>query len=340
MRTLRYGLVLAVALILHPANAQTVLVDPAKEWATRNPEQVGLVKSKLDAFREATGNMTGVIIKDGYLVYSWGNISAKFDWASAGKPVASTMLFYAIKENKLTGPNDLIVDAGWELKDKDQSMTYHDLANMVSGYALPEEPGAAWGYNDYAIMLYHKTLFERVFKEAPDKVARASSRLGVLQFQDGSLYGTARGGYAVQTSPRDFARIGWFWLRKGKWRGTQRLPERYFDTYMNPQVPPGLPRTAGGIDDYLGIGTYGGGTNQASPDQGRYGYNWWFNPNQTTWPDAPADTIQARGHRNRESMFVIPSRNLVVAFKGNNSKAGKTFSDANGYLKILMEAFK
>jgi CubicO group peptidase (beta-lactamase class C family) len=189
-------------------------------------------------------------------------------------------------------------------------------------------------------MLYNKTLFERVFKQKPDAAVRMSSRLGVLQFQDGKLYGTARSGYGLVTSPRDFARIGWFWLRKGKWRGTQRLPLSYFDTYMKTQVPAGLPRTAGGTDDYLGIGTFGGRSDADFPGQGRYGYNWWFNPNQMTWPDAPDDTFQARGHNNAESMFVIPSRNMVVAFKGINSTSALAFADANGYLKILMQAFK
>jgi CubicO group peptidase (beta-lactamase class C family) len=340
MRTVQYGLILVVALILCPASAATVLVDPTSQWQTRTPAQVGLIKKKLDAFRKATGNKAGVIIKDGYLVYSWGSRSAKFDRASAARPVISTMLFYAIKEFKLSSVDDLIVDGGWPLIEKDQTMTFHHLANMTSGYGLPEEPGTAWGYNDYAIMLYNKTLFERVFEEKPDQVVRAPSRLGVLQFQDGSLYKKARSGYGLVTSPRDFARIGWFWLRKGKWRGTQHLPESFFDTYMRPQVPADLPRTAGGINDYLGIGTHGGHTNQEFPGQGIYGYNWWFNPNQITWPDAPTDTIQARGHNNAESMFVIPSRSMVVAFKGKNSTSEKAFADANSYLKILMQAFK
>jgi hypothetical protein len=96
----------------------------------------------------------------------------------------------------------------------------------------------------------------------------------------------------------------------------------------------------GGTNDYLHIGTFGGGTNQALPGQGRYGYHLWFNPDRVTWPDAPSDTFQARGHNNAESMFVIPSRNLVVAFRGKDSTSAKAFADANGYLKILMQAFK
>ena len=261
MHIFNYALPLALSLNLIAGSASAVAIYPTSQWQTRTAAQVGLAKSKLDEFRQETGNITGVIIKDGYLVHSWGSVSSKVDWASAGKPVISTMLFYAIKELKLSSVNARIAALGWNLIEKDKAMTFHHLANMRSGYALPERPGAAWGYNDYAISLYNKSLFDRVFKQKPDVVVRAASRLGVLQFQDGTLYGTARGGYGLVTSPRDFARIGWFWLNKGNWRGTQRLPASYFDSYMKPLVPDNLPRTAGGINDYLDIGTMGGATN-------------------------------------------------------------------------------
>lgn len=320
------------------AEAQTVNVFPSSTWSTRTPAQVGLSRAALDELRDATGNRAGVIIKNGYLVYSWGNIGAKFDWASAAKPLVSTMLFFAIRENRLPGVEALIENQGWNLIDKDENMTFHHLANNTSGYALPERPGTHWGYNDYGIMLYNRTLFDRVFRQAPNAAVRASSRLGPLNFQDGALYGSARGGYALVTSPRDFARIGWFWLNKGNWRGTQRLPRSFFDDYMRPRVPSSLPRTTGGTNDYLNVGTFGGGTNQAFPGQGRYGYNWWFNPGRSTWPGAPADTIQARGHNNAESMFIIPSLDLVAAWRGINSSSANAFRDADRYLRILVEA--
>jgi hypothetical protein len=85
------------------ADAQTVNVFPSSTWSTRTPAQVGLSRAALDELRDATGNRAGVIIKNGYLVYSWGNIAAKFDWASAAKPLVSTMLFFAIRENRLPG---------------------------------------------------------------------------------------------------------------------------------------------------------------------------------------------------------------------------------------------
>ena len=310
---------------------------PGAAWATRTPAQVGLDAAKLLAFRNATGNQRGIVIRDGFLVYQWGD-NAKFDWASAAKPVHSTILFFAIKELRTSGVNARIFQYGWPLRPADQSITWHHLANQTSGYALPENPGARWGYNDYAIKLYHRTLYERVYKQSADAVARTQTRLGRLQFQDGSIF-SSRGGFGLFTSPRDFARIGWFWLNRGNWNGTQLLPRSYFDNFMKNQVSATLPRTAGGpVDDYLGVGSTGGGTNQNFLGQGRYGYNWWFNRPKVSWPDGPADVIQALGHGNAEAMFIVPSLRMVVAWKGRNSADAAVLSDGNRYLKLLKEA--
>ena len=93
-------------------------------------------------------------------------------------------------------------------------MSFHHLANMISGYARTEKSGTAWAYNDYAINLYRLTLFNRLFRQGPDVVANHPDRLGQLQFRDGlSFSNKAR----VIASVRDFARLCWFWLNKGKW---------------------------------------------------------------------------------------------------------------------------
>jgi hypothetical protein len=172
-----------------------------------------------------------------------------------------------------------------------------------------------------------------------------SSRLGALQFEDGSLF-SGRNGYGVTTSPRDFARIGWFWLNKGNWNGQQLLPQIYFEDYMKPGVPSNLPRTSGSpVDDYLGTGTEGGGANQTTYGPGIYGFNWWFNAqvpgkNALTWPDAPSDTFQANGHWSREIVTVIPSLNMVVAAYGNwgTFAPGDRNSMMNQNLKLLKDS--
>jgi hypothetical protein len=103
--------------------------------------------------------------------------------------------------------------------------------------------------------------------------------------------------------------------------------------------PSDLARTAGGaIDDYLGVGSSGGGTNQNFPGQGRYGMNWWFNEPSTTWPNAPTDTFMTIGHGCKENMVIIPSLQIVAAWKGREAALGQAFAACNSYIKLLVEA--
>jgi len=315
------------------------IVFPGTSWQTKTPSELGLDSSKLDQFATNIGGM-GCIIRQGYVVKTWGDQTNKADWASSAKPVTTTLLFYAIEEGLLDDVYELIKDHGWSLITKDQTMQFYHLANMTSGYARGEAPGAAWAYNDYAITLYVKTLFDNVYGTTPNTAATNANRLGALGFQDGSLYGS-RYGYGVETSVRDFARIGWLWCNKGYWNGQQLLPRWYFDEYMKAQVPSSLPRTTTAGTDYLGIGTYGGGSDQTGDGPGVYGFNWWCNDDVTNWPDAPADTVQANGHWGAEVVTVIPSLSLVVAYKGGDTRThstGSSSSEMNQDMKLLVEA--
>ena len=318
------------------------VVFPEEEWQQKAPEELGLDSEKLDEFSQLVRG-AGCVIKDGYLVHSWGDQGAKFDWLSAAKPVISTMLFFAVDDGKLSGVDDRVGDWGWEFEGNDQDMTFGHLANMTSGYATPEAPGKAYAYNDFGIRLYILTM-ERVFEQNLN--AAALGHFKPLQLQDGDLF-NSRG--RVVTTPRDFARIGWLWLNKGNWNGRQLLPRRFFDEYMKPHVPADLPRTRGHSrepNDYLHIGSYGGGTNQTPYGPGVYGFNWWFNATidaegRLLWPDAPADAFQANGLWGRYVVAVFPSLNLVAAAGGNNwgkFKPGESDSKLNRALKLLAES--
>jgi hypothetical protein len=325
---------------------QSGAVFPGVEWETRSPSQVGLDASTIDLFAANVGG-DGVIIKDGYLVKAWGNQSARADWASAGKPVISSLLFFAIDEGKLASVDAPIKEQGWALVSKDEPMTYRHLANMVGGYARGEAPGAAWAYNDYGAKLYCESL-KRVFGSDGSPLSNLETalapRLAALQFQDGAIFGS-RQGCGVSTSPRDFARIGWWWLNHGHWNGTQLLPQGLFDDYVRPGVTGALPGSDQAGTDYLGIGTFGGSSDQLEAGPGIYGFSWWFNaPVGTgatrTWPDAPPDAFQANGHWRREVMTIIPSLNMVVAARGNwgSFVPGSSAAGMNQNLKLLAQA--
>ncbi len=329
---------------------------PAKIWEKKPPGEVGMDPEKLHAFisRLTTlakdpadgpteeGESCGCVIKDGFMVASWGKPSQKTNWRSASKPMLSTMLFFAIQEGRLKSVDDRVGDWSWTMFGKDRSITFAHLANMVSGYTLKEPPGAGWAYNDFAIQLYALTL-DRVFG-GKGLNAPSGRLLKDLRLEDGDVFAKSM---KVETSARDFARIGWMWMHHGEWNGRQILRRDFFERYMKPQVPASLPRAAKRDPlDYLGIGSYGGDNNQWEPGPGLYGFNWWFNaPMPATgglyWPTAPPDTFAAIGYGGHY-MVMIPSRNLLVAACGywGSEGSGDPNSRFSTNLKLILEAVK
>ncbi|HOJ31942.1 MAG TPA: DUF5060 domain-containing protein [Candidatus Hydrogenedentes bacterium] len=311
-----FGMFLQVSFVVHAG-----LHFPAEEWESREPERMKMDAAKLDEIA-ALLEGRGCIIKDGYIVKAWGDQKQRGDWFSAAKPVLSTLLFFAIEEGLVKSVDEPIADFGWELKEKDRGITFRHLGSMNSGYARPEGPGEAWAYNDFAIQLYQKTLFDCVFRQDPQQAAEAPNRLGALGLQDGLKFDPVR--RRMSASVRDFARIAWFWASKGRWGHRQVLPRHYFDDYMQPQTHKNLPQTQpADTDDYLGIGSYGGGSDHFSKaGPGIYGFNWWFNstgrlhPDLPTWPDAPADTVMAIG-AGGNCAAIMPSLGVaLVCAKG------------------------
>ena len=329
---------------LSPASAAET-VFPGEQWEERSPAQCGVNAPKLDALAEHLGGR-GCFIKDGYVVRSWGDQAEMGDWFSSAKPVLSTLLFCAVEEGLVKSVDQPIADFGWELQPRHQGITFRHLGAMSSGYARPEGAGEAWAYNDFAIQLYQKTLFEKVFQAHGNEVAAAPNRLGALGCQDGLKFNSK---HRLKASVRDFARIAWFWCQKGNWNGQQVLPRHYFDEYMRPQTPKDLPQTAhtGTDDDYLGIGSYGGGSDHFSDaGPGIYGFNWWFNdtgrlhPGALTWPDAPADTVMSIGARGNSAAF-FPSLNAaLVCAEGDWGEVdgGNRGAKMNQVLKLAAEA--
>ncbi|MHC4517820.1 MAG: serine hydrolase domain-containing protein, partial [Planctomycetota bacterium] len=338
------SLVVPLTPLFVPALRAAPRTYPGRTWETKQPSEVGLNPQHVEKVSELLRGR-GCIIRHGYVVKTWGEQSRKGDWMSSSKPVFSTLLFFAVQEGKLDSVHAPIKRFGWNLRGEDEAMTFHHLANMVSGYARPEGPGAAWAYNDYAINLYRLTLFNRLFQESPAAVANAPQRLGPLQFEDGlSFSRKAR----VVASVRDFGRLCWFWLNKGAWGQEQLLSRHYFEQYCRPHVPKGLPHTADAkTDDYLVTGTYGGGSDHFTEyGPGIYGYNFWFNdtgrdhPDRITWPDAPRDTFMTVG-AGGNSAAIMPSLGMVVvAAKANwgNPKAGDPTSAMNRVMKLAAEA--
>lgn len=275
------------------------------------------------------------------LVAEWGKQDEVSDIASAAKPILSTLLVSAMAIGKLRSPDELVTKFGWNLAGKDRTMTLRHLACMTSGYARPEAPGEAWAYNDFAIQLYQKTLFDRVFEQEPEQVVE--EQFAGLELEDGIVF--RQSNRRISMSVRDLARMGELWLGYGQWRERSLLDGRYFAACCRPGVPSYLPQTAKAeTNDYLGLGTYGGGSDHFTDyGPGIYGFNWWFNAEgrthagRITWPDAPRDTFAAIGARGNVVAMMRSQWGVLASMGGNWGAlaAGDSSSAFNRNLSLL-----
>ncbi len=302
-----FAAALAFLAPLHAAPSQAASVFPGSTWEVTSPSAANLDAAKLSQLRNLVGG-SGVVIRDGRIAYSWGDIASPRNWASASKPVLSTLLFLAVNQGRcqFDSPMSLYMPDG---SAKDEAITFHQLANMTSGYSRAENPGAAWAYNDYAIQLYGYALNHGVFEGEPSAVMPQA--FSFLEFEDEPLFSDVQYGRSVGVSIRDFARLGLLWLNRGTWDGVERIPSSFFDRVSN-QVPESLPTSSGDGSESWNLGTFGGGDNQGAHGQGNYGYNFWVNTNDF-WNGAPNDVFQAIGHSGGEVCIVFPSLGIVAA---------------------------
>ncbi|OHB78860.1 MAG: hypothetical protein A2Z25_23760 [Planctomycetes bacterium RBG_16_55_9] len=317
---------------------------PGESWVQRDPAAMGLDPNKLDRIATLLGS-SGCIIKDGYLVETWGSIDKRHDWFSSAKPIFSTLLFFAIQEGRISGVDEKIGKWGWTLEGKDKAITFRHLANMTSGYMQPERPGEAFAHNDFAVALMIRTL-EKVFDQSIGEATRQRI-YKPLGMQDAPYHQATPKGWKATgrawISVRDWARLSWFWMNKGNWNGKQLLPSFYFDQYMKPQVLGETPYSRGPDvfgklpsdplpEDYLSVRSFGGGSNHYQYGAGIYGFHWYFNtpgtvgilyPDdhsagrtfQSIWPGLPSDMIITVGWGINTVM--IPSLGLVLVCAEN-----------------------
>lgn len=337
-----------------PATSVPEAVFPEENWTKRDPRSLGMNAELIAEFRDRVGwGSYGCIVRKGYVVKRWDTwippiIADRRGWASATKPFLATLALFAVQEDSLAGLDLEVENFGWDLRRDDADMTLRHLANMTSGYSLSESPGEAFSYNDYGTKLFFLTLLNRVYQVPPDNPEAVRSlvsdqdRLGDLEFDESSMFSLRHGMVRLNMSACDFARFGLLLLRDGRWKGEQLIDPELLDRYFRPSVPSQMEL---GDDqppeDYLDVGTIGGDNHAPAPGPGVFGFFWWFNEDRALWPDVPDGAFQANGHWNRQSLTVIPSLDLVVAWResANLASTAENFHrKMNWALEPLVEA--
>src|SRR5215217_1201822 len=138
---------------------------PGAQWPKAIPSQVGMSEDRLKEARDyaLTGEGSGVIIRQGKLVMTWGSETTRYDLKSSSKAIGITLLGLALKDGKvqlddpaikhqpaLGVPPESNQETGWLPK-----ITLRHLANQTAGFEKPGgygkllfAPGTKWFYSD------------------------------------------------------------------------------------------------------------------------------------------------------------------------------------------------
>lgn len=328
-------------------------VFPGKTWLRKSPADAGLKESKLDAFQELVGGR-GCVVRNGYLVYTWGDHDRRGDVASAAKPVYSYFLFKAVEEGRVESLDEKVVvyeprlaELNPDLGYPDKSITWRHLANQISCYGVTERPGTAFDYSDWQMALFWDLLFKKVYQadyETVDEEVLRPFLTERLQCEDNPTlmaFGTGDRPGRLAISPRDFARLGWLYLHKGNWNGKQLISEKHAAMAVSSPLPLSIPRTNGEEAEMLPNQRSIGGGNNQTDHNGGYSWLWWLNgvarDGQRWWADAPEDMYLCLGYGGREGLAVFPSLNMITSW--NETKRVHADRDfGNRAFRILSES--
>jgi CubicO group peptidase (beta-lactamase class C family) len=101
-------------------------------------------------------------------------------------------------------------------------------------------------------------------------------------------------GSTFRCTARDFARLGYLWLKRGRWGGRQLVTENWMRRATTRFV-------------------------QDTGESMNYGYTFWV---ADDWEGVPRDTFMSRGH-NVNHCYVVPSLDLLVVRQGNENGASE-----------------
>jgi CubicO group peptidase (beta-lactamase class C family) len=328
---LMFSLGLAVACAARAAAPATTW--PGDQWETATPSEVRLAAARLRQARDyaLTGGGSGVITRHGKVVMTWGDQAKRYDLKSSSKAIGVTLLGLALQDGKvqlddpaikyqpqLGVPPESNRATGWIEK-----ITLRHLANQTAGFEKPGgygkllfAPGTKWFYSDAGpnwlaeclTLAYGRDLnemmFERVF--GPIGVTPRDVEWRENAYRPHEIAGVKRRefGSGFSADVQAMARLGYLYLREGRWRDRQIIPAEFVRLARQP------------APELVGLPEYDQKHGNASD---HYSLLWWNNGDGTI-PGLPRDAFWSWGLFNSH-ILVIPSLDIVVARAGASWKS-------------------
>lgn len=284
--------------------------EPGRVWERVNPAAGWSDGLKSVAAYAASAKPTAMmIVQDGRVVASTGDIRRKVNVASVRKSLLGALTGIAIADVKINLDSTLaalgIDDTPPKLTDREKTATVRDLLMSRSGIYHPaayetrdmkverpargsHRPGEFWWYNNWDFnalgTIYRRQTGDDIFESFARRIA---TPIGMEDFspRDGN-YVTERhsshAAYPFLMSARDAARFGVLVVNGGRWNGRQIIPA-----------------------DWIRDST----SEKSRTDRGNhgYGYLWWTLPPDIFGPGA----AYASGNGG-QIIAIIPSKKLVA----------------------------
>lgn len=308
----------------------------AQAWQDVDPTMSGWSTDKLNAIRRQSTALkpTAVmIVQDGSVVASWGDISRKVNVASVRKSLLSALYGIAVSEGRVDLSSNLadlgIDETAPRLTATEKTATVRDLLMARSGVYHPaayetgdikrkrpqrgsHAPGSFWFYNNWDFnalgAIYRRQTGEDIFQSFERRIARP---LGMDDFsaKDG-VYVSERfsehPAYPFKLSARDAARFGQLFLNEGRWGDQQVVPASWVRESTAPY-------------------------SWAKRIRQGYGYMWWTLSADTWGPNA----FYASGYGG-QVIAVVPSKRLVVV-QTVDLKRNPTGIKTSAFIDLLKE---
>jgi CubicO group peptidase (beta-lactamase class C family) len=318
-----------------------LVVCGAIAWERASPEQVGMDEELLEQARNygLRGGSSGCVIRGGKLVMTWGSQDRKYDLYSTTKSIGVSALGLAIQDGKLrltdkakthlpgigaVPPSNQAT--GW----LDEITIFH-LATHTAGFEKTRgwckqlaRPGSAWIYSDgganwladVLTAVYGRDLrdlmTERVFTplgisigtdmEDPEDLWWGFNGLDRPNRLDGVLRRPM--GAGIWANVEAMAKIGYLYLRRGRWDDQQILPASFVDRVQR--------RT----EEFASLPVMDDPPGRFAGAPAHYGLMWWNNADGAL-EGVPRDAYWSWGLED-SLIVVVPSLDLVIA------RAGKT----------------
>lgn len=296
--------------------------SPTDEWEIAAPEDVGmdpdLVDNMLVEIEESGLNLDGlVVVHKGFIVvekyYPVYRQQTLHESYSITKSVVSALVGIALKEGCITSLDDPVLDYFPEreyknIDDQKKAITIQHLLTMSSGLAWDQDemvshpdwvqytldqpvvhpPGSTWFYSNGGPHVLSALIQESCEMDTQDFADKhLFAPLGIRDYRwQRAIDGYSNGGWGLAFTPRDLAKIGYFYLRDGVWEGKQILPKDWVKATSTVyfQVPDPL-----------------------EPWDLYYGFLWWIHG------DGPYAAHGTKG----QFIYLIPEKDLVVVITGN-----------------------